>query len=453
MGVVLLLSVLVVLFIVLGLVAWQARSPVTVQLPGGVALQFLGMSHGGKIPAHLVGESSVVDWDGCQWEHKFVPPSNWKQTVYGSSPTSLRKYLPKSWRPPAPSGGLTTSSAEMMLWNSSTNTDLKDLWFTWVDKNGFESTGHADQLWPAGKTSAMRYTEALPPSHSPNVILRIRQHTKNKPLSAWPLIAELPMRNPNLMTTVSDPPETMPVTRTAEGLALTLQSLTVDPDAVNGQPVSLYLKLPPNEKPDDWEAQFDFFNQRHTSAGSRTIWYHDDPGGILLTTTACLWTDAPWLVRVSLRPRRDLPPRISSELRFTGVPLPSTSKIKEGVFTGVLHGWPITLVDFRSGTLDGKGRWLVAFLRPELPHGCNLSVVSVTDDLGGKWTAAGDRNDQYQWVGKGKKQLKTEFVLTGAPSPGAKTVDVVVGVDFPLVYDFYVMPEFKGSAKPAPSKP
>jgi hypothetical protein len=380
--------------------------------------------------------------DGCCWKHYFGPSPGWREKVHGATPGPLQAYLPATWCPPPPNhlDSLINAGAEAMKWRITGPFDNRKWRLTWVDCNGFESEGHAGRIWsPPGRPVSI--SESLPPCHSPEVILRVRERTLGKPLTQWPILAELPMRNPSLVPESGDPVDQLPATRTQDDLALTLQSLTVDPTAEETSLVEVRIKLPAGEPVADWESDVQFFDQRRMTVGSKAFRFTTDRGDLLIHTTACLWSDAPWHVRVSLRPRRDLPPRVSDQIRFTGVRLPGTGPVLQpSDHAGTAGGSHVQLTRIQPGTV--RGQWILEFLRSALPGDHRFGIRSATDDLGRPLTWNGGTRVEML----SNNQVRSSHTLSGPDDTRASMLDVVVGVDEPLVYDFCVMPEFKRGA-------
>jgi hypothetical protein len=435
----------VISLIFFGILTWQRSTAVTVPLPNGGALKFLGISQGERAAPRGEGAWRVEDMDGCLWNHFLGPKPTRRQRAYQAAPTYLQKHLPGTWAPPDRDHPVRIGGQQMMLWLATGAFDTEKWRLTWVDENGFESTAYETGFRFAENNKSLAMTTAMPPCHSSKVILRLREKVEEKPVSQWPLIAEIPMRNPAPVRETAQALDSLPATRTKDGVTLTLQSIIVDPDAV-GTNRAVEVRLRGVQRT-GLGAAVRFSDQRRMgmrmSMHLMSDYYEEDKENSIIRTSTCFWSDAPWLVRVMLWPwpgfssTHPLPPGLRSTLRFTGVPLPGRGPaIKPGEYKGSAGGVDLALHTFRADSDSrGNSHWLLEIQRSKLPPQSIFRFVSVKDDLGRRipWTSES---------GNGLTLIVPE-------DSQAKTADIEMAVERPMVFDFYVMPEFKGMSRKA----
>jgi hypothetical protein len=438
----------VISLVFFGILTGQRSAAVTVPLPNGGSLKFLGISRGERVAAQGEGPWRVEDMDGYQWNHFLGPKPTWPQRAYQAAPAYLQKHLPGTWAPPDPDYPVGIGGQQMMLWLATGAFDTEKWRLTWVDENGFESTAYETYFTLSENNKPLAMTTAMPPCYSSKVVLRLREKVEEKPISQWPLLAEIRMRNPAPVPKTAQALNSLPATRTKDGVTVTLQSIIVDPAAVaTNRAVEVRLRVTPRI---GLNASVGFSDQRRMSMSMHLMsdYYEEDKEDSIIWTSRCFWSDAPWLVRVMLWPgfssNQGLPPGLRSTLRFTGVPLPGRGPVVNPLdYKGAAGGVDLALHTFRPETDSGGPRWLLEIQRSKLPPQCVFHFVSVKDNLGRviPWSSEST-------AGGGDGALHGLSLIVPEDSQ-AKSADIEMVVERPLIFDFYVMPEFKGMPKKA----
>jgi hypothetical protein len=327
---------------------------------------------------------------------------------------------------------------------------MKEWRLTWMDANGVECEGHKDVPWGTGR-KGLDISDGLPPCRSPDVIARVRDAAgaKDRPIEDWPLIAELRMKNPCLLPPSTDPVDALPATRTQGGVALTLQSIVVNPRAKKPEDrAKMRLVLPPEMNPKDWLARVRVFDQRRTGIASYSTMSRATSDGFAVETSQWLWSDSPWFVRVSLVPATGVKHPLCTEIQFKDIPLPNhASPIMP--LRKSSGGFYATPAQFSSGSKKGNGRLNLAFDRAQLPDDGEFRIMGAIDNLG-RALAWESGNHSFQDLVNG--DVCHELTLSGPDDLKATSVDVTVCFATSLVFDFHVMPKFVRETESEESK-
>jgi hypothetical protein len=427
-----------------GLIVQHGQVPTNrLDLQEGGSLEFRGVSRGAQASATTIGVSTARDRDGHAWHHAISSPLTWHEHVHRLSPRFVQNHLPVSWRARS-AVNLTQAQEKLLRFESRGAVILSSMQLTWEDSNGFESLGINSQL------SAIHphgiYTASLPPGRSPEVILRVRDRQESKPLRDWPLLGEVRMKNPAPVRPSTTSVDTLPVTRSVHGVALTLQSIVVDPAAAGADLTLLRIAMP-HENSKNWSSDVAFYDERGGQVQiSRKITSRHSKG-ITLKASGALWSDGPWHVRLKMRTSGSVSARVGAQAKFTAIPLPRQASSTGTSRTESAGSVPITLISLDSAHPSNEERMVIDFIRPLQSSDQRLKIVSAIDDLGRPYTLDGEsRNLQ------GPAEIRSKFTLVGPKQaePQAKTLDVTVEIEEPLVFDFFVLPEFKKRPPEAP---
>jgi hypothetical protein len=327
-----------------------------------------------------------------------------------------------------------------MRWMISGPFDRENWRISWVDANGLESVGYADTFKFSGG-DAVELNGSLPPPHADDVVLRIRQHVEGKPLAEWPLLAEIPMKNPSVLPPSSTPVMKLPASLTQDGVTVTMHSLTATPNARFDGLTEAHLtissgaKEPTGLDEKKWSAYLRIFDERRQGVGrSSTSSRKDKKGDLFASSSICLWSDGPWFARVEVRPHYGSFPPADRLLRFK-VPLPEAGKTSRAINgqSGSVAGIPVALSRIRQ---EGTA-WRVEFTRADLPRGAEFRLVSATDDLGKDMTIK-VRGTSFD----GTPNIRNYFVLQPHENRVPRFIDVALTIDIPFIFDFHVQPEF-----------